>query len=101
MIRVYGIPSGDKLFTFSRGIKTTEQYFLNFSNDQCYLMSTSDTGTLHIFQLEDPKYRTSVTQNGIKKSAIEDHTITKTGASKGVGWLSFLVPKTCDDFMSA
>ena len=61
MIRVYSIPQGDKLYTFARGIKNTTQYFLNFSNDSCFLLSSSDTGTIHVFQLEDPKARASVT----------------------------------------
>jgi len=31
MIRVYALPKGEKLYTFTRGIKNTTQYFLNFS----------------------------------------------------------------------
>ena len=49
MIRVFGLPNGEKLYTFTRGIKNTTQYFLNFSNDNCFLLSTSDSGTLHVF----------------------------------------------------
>lgn len=49
MIRVYAIPSGDKLFTFSRGYKNATQHALNFSIDSCFLLSSSDTGTIHLF----------------------------------------------------
>ena len=79
MIRVFNIPTGEKMFTFTRGIKNTTQYFLNFSNDACFLLSSSDSGTIHVFQMDDPK-RVSVSQNAMnsqlgKKSIIDE---TKT-----------------------
>ena len=33
MIRVFSLPRGEKLYSFTRGIKITTQYFLNFSRD--------------------------------------------------------------------
>lgn len=51
MIRVYSIPQGENLYTFTRGIKNTTQYSLSFSNDSSFLLSSSNTGTIHLFQL--------------------------------------------------
>jgi len=52
MIRVYALPGGEKLYTFTRGIKNTTQYFLNFSQNQQFLLSSSDSGTIHVFELD-------------------------------------------------
>lgn len=49
MIRVFSIPNGEKLYTFTRGIKNTTQYCLNFSRNSAFLLSSSDTGTIHVF----------------------------------------------------
>lgn len=49
MIRVFSVPKGEKLFTFNRGINISTMYSLNFSNDSSFLMSSSDTGTIHVF----------------------------------------------------
>lgn len=54
MIRVFSIPGGEKLYTFSRGLKNATQFSLNFSKNSAFLLSSSDTGTIHVFQLEDP-----------------------------------------------
>ena len=77
MIRVFNIPTGEKMFTFTRGIKNTTQYFLNFSNDACFLLSSSDSGTIHVFQMDDPK-RASVSQSAMtsqigKKSILDEN----------------------------
>lgn len=53
MIRVYSLPLGEKLYTFTRGIKMTTQYYLNFSRTDLFLLSTSETGTIHCFNLEE------------------------------------------------
>jgi autophagy-related protein 18 len=49
MVRVFSLPKGEKLYSFARGIKNTTQYFLNFSRDSQYIVSTSDSGTIHLF----------------------------------------------------
>ena len=51
MIRVYSVPQGDQLYSFTRGFTNTTQYSLSFSNDSTFLLSSSDTGTIHLFQL--------------------------------------------------
>lgn len=98
MIRVFSIPNGEKLFTFTRGIKNTTQYSLNFSNDSSFLLSSSDTGTIHVFQLVDHK-NGSNTKGG--HSIVEEQKVARVPNSGGGKWFNFLVPKTCDDFMSA
>lgn len=98
MIRVFSIPQGEKLYTFTRGIKNTTQYFLNFSNDNCFLLSSSDSGTIHVFQMEEPK-RLSTTQNAINKKSIIDET--RQPPQKSSPWFNFLIPKACDDFLTA
>jgi autophagy-related protein 18 len=55
MIRVFSVVTGDKLYTFSRGLKTATQYSLSFSKNSAFLLSSSDTGTIHLYQLEDPE----------------------------------------------
>lgn len=96
MIRVFSIPNGERLYSFTRGLKNTTQYSLNFSNDSSFLLSSSDTGTIHVFQLEDPnKFGTGGGASIVKETR---------GAQAAAGtnkWFSFLVPKTCDDFLSA
>jgi autophagy-related protein 18 len=59
MIRVYSLPFGEKLYTFTRGIKMTTQYYLNFSRTDLFLLSTSETGTIHCFNLEEAETKTN------------------------------------------
>jgi autophagy-related protein 18 len=55
VIRVFGIPSGDKLFEFRRGMKRFIQInCLAFSNEDTFLATTSSTETVHIFKLTRP-----------------------------------------------
>jgi autophagy-related protein 18 len=49
MIRVFTLPAGEKLYNLTRGVGAATMYSLNFSNDSAYLLSSSDTGTVHIF----------------------------------------------------
>lgn len=106
MIRVFTIPNGEKLYTFTRGIKNTTQHCLNFSRNSAYLLSSSDTGTIHVFQLEDPLK--GDTSRGGNNSIVDENRLATIKANKaaksngaGAKWFSFLVPKTCDDFMAA
>lgn len=103
MIRVFNLQSGDKLYTFSRGLKNATQYSLSFNKSSSLLMSSSDTGTIHLFQLEDPlKADTSKGNLSIvdenKVASIRAKQAAATGNTK---WFNFLVPKTCDDFVGA
>lgn len=41
------------MYTFTRGLKMTTQYYLNFSRTDLFLLSTSETGTIHCFNLEE------------------------------------------------
>jgi len=54
VIRVFGIPSGQKLFQFRRGLKRCVSIgSLAFSPDSMFLCVSSNTETIHIFKLEN------------------------------------------------
>lgn len=56
VIRVFSVPDGVKLFEFRRGVKRCVTiYSLAFSPDSLYLVSSSNTETVHVFKLEAPK----------------------------------------------
>ncbi|XP_065066460.1 WD repeat domain phosphoinositide-interacting protein 2-like [Rhopilema esculentum] len=60
VIRVFSIPSGQKLFEFRRGVKRCAHiYSLSFSMDSFFLAASSNTETVHIFKLEAPKEKTA------------------------------------------
>jgi hypothetical protein len=100
MIRVFSLPGGERLFTFTRGIKNTTQYFLNFSRNSQFLLSSSDSGTIHAFQLDDKAGKTTEGGDyGNRKNSIVDES--KTVAAKPSGWFNFFMPKGCDDYMHA
>mmetsp|Transcript_16832 Transcript_16832/g.12031 ORF Transcript_16832/g.12031 Transcript_16832/m.12031 type:complete len:234 (+) Transcript_16832:406-1107(+) len=85
MIRVYSIPDGQRLYTFTRGLKMTTQYYLNFSRTDLFLLSTSETGTIHCFNLEEAEQKTK--KDGEVKLATPS------------GWFNFFIPKQCDDYL--
>lgn len=51
IVRVFEVVSGVKLYQFRRGTYPTKIYSLNFSKDKQYVISTSSSGTVHIFRL--------------------------------------------------
>jgi len=53
MMRIFNLPKGEKLYTFKRGLSSAYIFSMNFSMDSSSLISTSDTGTLHIFDLQE------------------------------------------------
>ncbi|XP_072167604.1 WD repeat domain phosphoinositide-interacting protein 2-like [Diadema setosum] len=56
VIRVFSIPEGKKLFEFRRGVKRCVSInSLAFSADAIFLCASSNTETVHIFKLEQPK----------------------------------------------
>ncbi|CAP22779.1 Protein CBR-ATG-18 [Caenorhabditis briggsae] len=55
VIRVYSVPTGNRLFEFRRGVsRCVSIYSLCFSSDSKYLASSSNTETIHVFKLEKP-----------------------------------------------
>uniref|UniRef100_A0A915BE36 WD repeat domain phosphoinositide-interacting protein 2 n=1 Tax=Parascaris univalens TaxID=6257 RepID=A0A915BE36_PARUN len=53
VIRVFAIPSGERLFEFTRGLKRCVAICsLAFSKDSLYLCSSSNTETVHVYKLE-------------------------------------------------
>jgi autophagy-related protein 18 len=53
IIRVFAIPSGDKVATFKRGINPAKIFSINFSFDNQNVISSGDTGTIHIFEIQN------------------------------------------------
>ena len=54
VIRIFSIPSGNKLYELRRGIKRCAAiYSLSFSPDDKYLSASSNTETIHIFKLDN------------------------------------------------
>jgi autophagy-related protein 18 len=53
IIRIFSLPKGEKLFTFKRGISNALIYCMNFSSDSEKIIMSSDTGTIHVFDLKE------------------------------------------------
>lgn len=62
ILRIFSLPKGEKLFTFKRGISAAKIFSINFSQDNRHIISTSDTGTLHLFdmKLDNDEYITYI-----------------------------------------
>jgi WD40 repeat protein len=52
IIRVFSLPKGEKIITFKRGLSSAYIFCLNFSFENDKLITTSDTGTMHLFDLK-------------------------------------------------
>ncbi|ESN99526.1 hypothetical protein HELRODRAFT_185812 [Helobdella robusta] len=56
IIRVFSLPDGQKIFEFRRGVKRCATiHSLSFSQDSRFLCCSSNTETIHIFNLESTK----------------------------------------------
>jgi len=55
VIRVFAVPSGDKLFQFRRGSYPARITSMAFNHNSEYLVVGSDTETVHIFRCTAPK----------------------------------------------
>lgn len=56
VIRVHDVSIGQLLYEFRRGFaRCVSIYSLSFSSDSVFLCASSNTETVHIFKLEDPK----------------------------------------------
>jgi autophagy-related protein 18 len=52
IIRIFSVPKGEKIITYKRGVYSAYMFSLNFSFDDEKLITTSDTGTVHVFDLK-------------------------------------------------
>ena len=89
IIRIFSLPKGEKICTFKRGISSAFIFCLNFSANSEKLISTSDTGMLHIFDIKE------------ELESQEKNTEQK-GPLKNIGrglitLLSSLIPKEYED----
>ena len=50
---MFNIPEGDKLFEFRRGMKGVEIFSLAFDQVEQFLVTSSNTGTVHVFSLTE------------------------------------------------
>jgi len=53
IIRIFSLPKGEKICTFKRGISSAFIFCMNFSRNSEKLISTSDTGMLHVFDIKE------------------------------------------------
>ena len=53
IIRIFSLPDGNKICTFKRGINSAFIFCLSFSDDNDKLISSSDNGMIHIFDIEE------------------------------------------------
>lgn len=53
IIRIFSIPSGEKLYTFRSGFDNILNFCLNFSKDSKKLISTFNNGFLYIFNIKE------------------------------------------------
>ena len=60
LFRVFKLPEGVQLYTFKRGISHAIIYSLTFGANK--LLCSSDSGTLHVFNLD--KYSSSASVRG-------------------------------------
>ena len=51
IIRVFGLPDGQKLYTFKRGITESRIHHISFAPQQPFLLVSFDSGSLHLFRL--------------------------------------------------
>ena len=73
MIRVFGIPQGQKLFQFRRGSYPAHIYSISFSLDSNLLAVSGDTDTIHVYKLEEkePQSASSSALEPPKRSVID------------------------------
>jgi len=51
------LPKGEKIITYKRGMSSAYIFCMNFSSEGEKLITTSDTGTMHIFDLKADKLK--------------------------------------------
>lgn len=89
IIRIFSLPKGEKICTFKRGISSAFIFCLNFSSNSEKLISTSDTGILHIFDIKEEL------ENQEKNT--EQKGLIKVIGRGIVSFLSSLLPKEYED----
>ena len=70
MVRVFSVPEGQKLFTFKRGLTPAEIYSLNFSVTSFFLVATSSTGTIHIYDIRLSSFSQPVSWSSSLRSSL-------------------------------
>lgn len=55
LVRVFAVPSGDRIATFRRGSTPAAIYGLTFSPDSAFVAAASSSSTLHVFRVAEPR----------------------------------------------
>lgn len=82
MVRVFNLPTADKLYTLRRGNAHCEIYSLAFNHTATMLALSSSTGTIHVFQLG----KVGGDRNQGTKVAL-----LKTCGEMAIGWAAVLI----------
>ena len=53
IIRIFSLPNGEKICTFKRGIKPAFIFSLNFSKNSDKLLISCDSGSIHLFDIDE------------------------------------------------
>lgn len=82
VIRVFGVPNGDRLHEFRRGSYPAKIYSISFNAASTLLCVSSDTETVHIFKLVGPapKNKRGSSGNGPDWGAEEQDRFGTPGA---------------------
>jgi autophagy-related protein 18 len=67
VIRVFGLPAGQKVYSFKRGICYVEVCDLSFAADGSMLLLCASSGTIHIFRLAQPVQSSMMWSSFIKQ----------------------------------
>ncbi|KAJ3120797.1 autophagy protein [Physocladia obscura] len=71
VIRVFAVPSGQKLFQFRRGTYNANIYSISFDLSNKYICVSSDTDTVHIFKLENEAERRDREKREAKRKSLQ------------------------------
>ncbi|OMJ88606.1 hypothetical protein SteCoe_9471 [Stentor coeruleus] len=85
IIRIFSLPSGEKIYSLRRGNLQVEIYNSMFSSDSTAFLLASNSGTIHVFDL-------SGRSSGNWKVGIKNSLVSAT---------SFLLPNTIHDNLSS
>lgn len=71
MIRVFSVPTGDKLYQFRRGTYPARIYCIQFNVANTLLSVSSDTDTVHVFKLLTEQERLERAEKVERRPSVE------------------------------
>lgn len=103
VIRIYSIPSGEKLYTFRRGTTSATINSMSFNSNSTYLaLCTNESQTIHIFSMRidhDPHYNTNNSSNTIASaiSSAVSNTLNKSSYTSSIPTTATAITNTITD----